>query len=294
MQQEKLRPIFAALSRHSFMNTRNRSKTDSASPSGASDSHSTSKPTKKHREGRRNWLGLRSPSKLTNSTGKRQIKDKTHQATADPLAGKLDFLRQSTTTTYVKVVVISDTYDSYKSLRLPSGDILIHCGNLIRKGGDKQSLLDALNWLNSQEGYTKIFWVSGNADESILSDSTNRAEVRDRFPNLKYLRDETYTIKINHRHLKVYGKVGGEADTVRTDIPPDVDVVICGNDYVELSLMQKIGNARPQALIVRHPEAQHGVGPVPWSRALNRATGNNRKNEVIFVNAYAKPLVFQL
>lgn len=206
----------------------------------------------------------------------------------------IDFLRQSTTATYVKVVVISDTYGSYKSLRLPSGDILIHCGNLIRKGGDKQSLLDALNWLNSQEGYTKIFWVSGNADETVLSDSANRAEVRDRFPNLKYLRDETYTIKINHRHLKVYGKVGGEADTVRTDIPPDVDLVICGNDYVELSLMQKIGNARPQALIVRHPEAQHGVGLVPWSGALNRATGNNRKNEIMFVNAYAKPLVFQL
>ena len=89
MQQEKLRPVFAALSRHSFMNTKNRSKTDSASPSGASDSHSASKPTKKHREGRRNWLGLRSTSKLTNSTGKRQIKDKPHQAIADPLAGKL-------------------------------------------------------------------------------------------------------------------------------------------------------------------------------------------------------------
>lgn len=73
----------------------------------------------------------------------------------------------------VRIVVVSDTHDRHHGIgKLPEGDILIHCGDILmvgRKYSNKTSLkklLDFNNWLSGQPHPHKIV-IAGNHDRII-------------------------------------------------------------------------------------------------------------------------------
>ncbi len=64
----------------------------------------------------------------------------------------------------VKIVVISDTHNQHAQIKLPKGDILIHCGDFTGRGMVHESE-HALAWLNIQAKIFKyVIFIAGNHD----------------------------------------------------------------------------------------------------------------------------------
>ena len=98
----------------------------------------------------------------------------------------------------IRVTVISDTHLMHRKLRLPRGDLLIHCGDmfdLFDREGSEIAELD--RWFGEQP-FDRIVCTGGNHDHVL-----ERARARDRqpFDNARYLEDEA----LEYRGLKIYG-----------------------------------------------------------------------------------------
>jgi predicted phosphodiesterase len=66
----------------------------------------------------------------------------------------------------MRIVILSDTHGEHRRVRVPQGDVLIHCGDLATRflGEDKiGNAKDGLDWLNEQE-HKHILFVPGNHD----------------------------------------------------------------------------------------------------------------------------------
>ncbi|TAG51322.1 MAG: hypothetical protein EAZ27_13705 [Cytophagales bacterium] len=64
--------------------------------------------------------------------------------------------------TNMKIIAISDTHGLHRNLKIPSGDLLIHAGDVTEFGQDDE-LEDFLDWFALQPCKYKVF-VAGNHD----------------------------------------------------------------------------------------------------------------------------------
>ena len=62
----------------------------------------------------------------------------------------------------MNIVAISDTHGKHRNLVVPSGDILIHAGDVTQKG-TKEEVIGFLDWFKEQPCMHKIF-IAGNHD----------------------------------------------------------------------------------------------------------------------------------
>ncbi len=62
----------------------------------------------------------------------------------------------------MKFVAISDTHGQHLKLKLPKGDVIIHAGD-ISKRGEEHEVLDFLNWFKNLDYEYKLF-IAGNHD----------------------------------------------------------------------------------------------------------------------------------
>ena len=177
----------------------------------------------------------------------------------------------------VSVVCISDTHNSQP--RLPSGDILVHAGDLTQSGSLTE-IQSALTWVSSQPHKVKVV-VAGNHD--LLLDDSNydytklkHCSHRDLLDwgDIIYLENaETVVTCSNGRRLKIYGsplsaRHGNWAfqyprnKDVWTDrLPVDIDILITHGppkghlDLLTLGcpyLLSEIWRVRPRVHIFGH------------------------------------------
>jgi len=67
----------------------------------------------------------------------------------------------------VRIVAISDTHNLHEDLRnVPDGDVLIHCGDGLRRGGDEDAVRALGQWLASQPHTVKVV-TGGNHDATL-------------------------------------------------------------------------------------------------------------------------------
>ena len=67
----------------------------------------------------------------------------------------------------VRIVAISDTHNLHEDLRnVPDGDVLIHCGDGLRRGGDEEGVRALGQWLASQPHAIKVV-TGGNHDATL-------------------------------------------------------------------------------------------------------------------------------
>ena len=67
----------------------------------------------------------------------------------------------------VRIVAISDTHNLHEDLRhVPDGDVLIHCGDGLRRGGDEDAVRALGQWLASQPHSIKVV-TGGNHDATL-------------------------------------------------------------------------------------------------------------------------------
>lgn len=105
--------------------------------------------------------------------------------------------------TDIRVVCIADTHNTHDTHPpLPTGDILLHAGDLTQSG-TLSELCDALAWLSVQPHAVKIF-VAGNHDRA-LAESETRAYIRQTYPTLIYLENDVVEVSVRGHTLRIYG-----------------------------------------------------------------------------------------
>lgn len=173
---------------------------------------------------------------------------RTEMVSNDALNAEYDAFRASDSEcNVIRIVVISDSHELHSQLRLPRGDVLIHCGDIlfanVHRFDAAQSLrkLRAFNeWLSRQPFRHRVI-VAGNHD--FCCERIGATECRRVLSNATYLENEALRIAIRGRELKLFASPHSipnsdfstnRAFQLRRDeigakwaqIPSDVDVLV--------------------------------------------------------------------
>ncbi|KAJ7168413.1 Metallo-dependent phosphatase-like protein [Mycena crocata] len=200
-------------------------------------------------------------------------------------------LRPLGSANHVRLVCISDTHNHLlPPSAVPTGDILIHAGDLTQSGTLSEMRL-ALNWMRSLPHPHKIF-IAGNHD-AVLADPAARESLD--FTGLTYLCNETTELNIRGRILRIFGSpctpqhgnfvfqypreqgpelwqtIPGATDVLVTHGPPKSHV-----DGFGLALWR----VRPRIMVCGHIHAGRGIEMLPWDEAQRAWEEVVRKGDV--------------
>lgn len=64
----------------------------------------------------------------------------------------------------MKLVILSDSHGLHEKIKIPNGDVFIHCGDFSH--GDEQSLINFISWLSKLPHKIKLI-IAGNHDSSL-------------------------------------------------------------------------------------------------------------------------------
>jgi predicted phosphodiesterase len=145
----------------------------------------------------------------------------------------------------MKITFISDTHNQHKKIEkdLPGGDLIIHSGD-ISSMGHFHEIKSFLTWYNYLPGYKYKVFISGNHDFGFQKFPEEVRELLERYPNIKYLEDNGFTIFDNiggENGVKIWGtpwqpwfydwafnlpRDGEELKAKWDMIPEDTDILI--------------------------------------------------------------------
>lgn len=98
----------------------------------------------------------------------------------------------------MKFVAIADSHGQHHNLTLPKGDIIIHAGD-VSKRGEESEIHDFLNWFKDLDYKHKIF-IAGNHD--FFFERTSQSKIENLIPkNITYLCDSGIRIG----NIKIWG-----------------------------------------------------------------------------------------
>jgi Icc-related predicted phosphoesterase len=206
----------------------------------------------------------------------------------------------------MKIVAISDTHGLHQSICLPEGDLLIHAGDLSKRGL-KTEVEDFLNWFSAQPHRYKVF-IAGNHDFFFEKEDTD--VIQKLIPdNIIYLNDSAAMIE----GLKIWGSPiqplfydwafnrqrGADIKKHWDLIPADADILLTHGpahgildltmDYRNVGceeLLKKIEAVKPKYHICGHIHEAHGVLEKEGTTFINASLLNVHYRPVF------KPFVF--
>jgi calcineurin-like phosphoesterase family protein len=111
----------------------------------------------------------------------------------------LEAIMAAETGKLIRVVCLSDTHDRQADIKVPDGDILIHCGDLTM-AGDQACAREGIAWLASLPHRRKLF-VPGNHDLCFEAGGAFIRELSEEFPSVETLIDRD----ADAFGLRVYG-----------------------------------------------------------------------------------------
>ncbi|TCI92172.1 metallophosphatase domain-containing protein [Tenacibaculum sp. M341] len=178
----------------------------------------------------------------------------------------------------MKIICISDTHGFHRGLKLPKGDMIIHAGD-VTKRGEKEEVIDFLSWYQHLDFKHKIF-IAGNHD--FFFEKASPKEINELIPSgITYLNDTGITIE----GIKIWGSPiqpwfyswafnrqrGKEIQKHWDKIPNGLDILIThGPAYGVLDLTQhnqsvgcqdlfnKIREVKPKIHITGHIHEAYG------------------------------------
>lgn len=166
----------------------------------------------------------------------------------------------------IKLICISDTHSKHSRLKLPIGDILIHCGDFTSTG-KKNEIIKFKEWYN-QRNYQYKLLIAGNHDITLdkeyyitrgakrfhyhqnRNDNNNnnlenivnecRDIIKDETEGVIYLEDEQKNIFINNEEISIYGSPwqpefcdwafnaerGTQLQQIWSNIPSNLDILM--------------------------------------------------------------------
>ncbi len=208
----------------------------------------------------------------------------------------------------MKFVAISDTHGKHESVLLPEGDVLIHAGDITRKG-EINEVNSFLDWFAAQQFEYKIF-IADNHD--FFFERESEENIRKIIPaGVTYLNNEGISIN----DIKIWGspitpwffdwafnRHRGEAIKRYWDlIPFDTDVLVTHGpvfDILDITVRgQKVGcedlletvmQIKPKVHICGHIHEAYGIVDKAEVKFINASLLNEKYNRV------NNPIVFML
>jgi Icc-related predicted phosphoesterase len=99
-----------------------------------------------------------------------------------------------------RITLISDTHTKHRELCLPGGDMLIHSGDIMNSGYNKNDIIDFLKWFESQD-YEELIFIAGNHDRLFENNQQDVKAIIDEYPLVTYLEDNWVDVD----GIKIYG-----------------------------------------------------------------------------------------
>ena len=123
-----------------------------------------------------------------------------------------------------RFVVISDTHGHESRLRLPNGDVLLHCGDIIQNYGQSTKNLlkdfsNFLGWVSSiKHRFEKVVFIAGNHDTYL--EPKRRGYKRATSILREFLKDNPNVVYLHHSSVRIYGITiwGGSAMPCRREL----------------------------------------------------------------------------
>jgi Icc-related predicted phosphoesterase len=204
----------------------------------------------------------------------------------------------------MKITFISDTHTRQGLIPysdLPGGDLLIHAGDIMNSGYNKNDIIDFLHWYDSIPGYDKKIFIAGNHDRMFENHPEDVKQWLSKFPNIIYLQDESYGIYDleTDKTLNIYGspwqpefyswafnlpKNGIEIAGKWEGIPDDTDILIthgpswgavdtvAGRPWDNLGcelLSERIQTFRPKIHVCGHIHSGYGIETIDGIHYIN-------------------------
>ncbi len=190
----------------------------------------------------------------------------------------------------MKIIAISDTHGQHNNLVLPKGDILIHAGDVTRRGKEAE-IIDFLRWFAAQDFEHKIF-IAGNHDfyfERAANDEIEKIIPKE----IIYLKDSGVTI--NGLHIWgspitpwffdwAFNRHRGPAIQRYWDlIPSDTDILVTHGPVMNI-LDKTIDGAHVGCEDLRHKVNE--IKPaIHICGHIHEAYGKAESNGTTFINA---------
>lgn len=94
----------------------------------------------------------------------------------------------------MRITLISDTHTRHglidPKVDLPGGDLLLHAGDIMNSGYNKNDIKDFCHWYNSLEHYDQKIFIAGNHDRVFEDFPEDAREIYSSYKNITYLQDE--------------------------------------------------------------------------------------------------------
>ena len=183
----------------------------------------------------------------------------------------------------MRITFISDTHTKEQYLNLPGGDLLIHSGDIMNSGYNKNDIHDFCKWFEVQDYDHKIF-IAGNHDRMFEDHPLESNTIVNNY-EVTYLQDDEDLIE----GVKIYGspwqpwfydwafnlpKGGWELEQKWNQIPKDTDILITHGppqDHLDVSgpphnephlgcalLREKVDNQPPKIHVFGHIHGGYG------------------------------------
>jgi Icc-related predicted phosphoesterase len=97
----------------------------------------------------------------------------------------------------MRITVISDTHTKHGLIPLtdlPGGDLLIHAGDIMNSGYNKNDIHDFCTWFNSLNQYKDKVFIAGNHDRMFENHSLEANIIVNNYSNVIYLQDDDFVI----------------------------------------------------------------------------------------------------
>jgi Icc-related predicted phosphoesterase len=94
----------------------------------------------------------------------------------------------------MRITLISDTHTNHglidPKLDLPGGDLLLHAGDIMNSGYNKNDIKNFCHWYNSLEHYDQKIFIAGNHDRTFEDFPDDAREIYSSYKWITYLQDE--------------------------------------------------------------------------------------------------------
>jgi hypothetical protein len=213
----------------------------------------------------------------------------------------------------MRISIISDTHTKHGLIPLtdlPGGDLLIHAGDIMNSGYNKNDILDFCTWFHSLEQYDKKIFIAGNHDRMFENHPEGVEELLNIYLDIDYLQDEAYDLYDldTDRSTKIYGspwqpefyawafnlpKNGIELAGKWEGIPSNTDILIThgpafgtldtvkGRQYDNLGcelLAQRIEVVKPKIHVCGHIHSGYGYEFKNGTHFFNASVLNEQYN----------------
>tara|TARA_R110000772_G_scaffold266416_1_gene388862 strand:- start:444 stop:1163 length:720 start_codon:yes stop_codon:yes gene_type:complete len=198
----------------------------------------------------------------------------------------------------MRITVISDTHTRHGLIPkedLPGGDLIIHAGDIMNSGYNKNDIQDFCAWLHSLDQYEDKVFIAGNHDRMFQNHPIESNMVVNSYGSVIYLQDDDFVIygdgpngDMPENNIRIYGspwqpefynwafnlpKNGTQLAKKWEDIPKNVDILIThcpafgvldtitGRPWDPLGcelLAQRIEQIRPKIHVCGHIHSGYG------------------------------------